>query len=76
MASIPVADSVRVQIVQRIECLSHDKCSLGLSQVFTLCDKEEEFTALAQSKTFQIMKKMESDFSYVCRRQKEKGISL
>ena len=47
---VPVADAVSVQIVERIESLSHDKCSLGLGQMFTLSDEEEKFSAFAQSK--------------------------
>ena len=45
-----MADAVGVQIVERIESLSHDKCSLSLGQMFTLSDEEEEFSAFAQSK--------------------------
>ena len=47
---IPVADAISVQIVERIEGLSHDERSLGLGQMFTLSDEEEKFSAFTQSK--------------------------
>ena len=52
-----MADTISVQIVERVEGLAHDQRRLGLSQVFTLCDEEEKFTALAQSKKKQVMKR-------------------
>ena len=46
--TLPVANSVGVQIVQRVKGLSHDKGRLRLSQMLALGNVEEEFSTFAK----------------------------
>jgi len=47
-----MADTVRMKVVKCIECLTHNKCCLCLSQMFPLCNEKEKFTSFAQSIKF------------------------
>ena len=46
-----MANAISMQVVQSIESLSHNECTLGLSQMLALRDKEEELATLTQSKS-------------------------
>ena len=45
-----MTDAVRVEVVQSVEGLSHDKGGLRFSQMLLLRDEEEKFTACTQPK--------------------------
>ena len=44
-----MADAISVQVVERVEGLSHDQGRLRFSQVLALRNVEEKFAALTQS---------------------------
>ena len=49
-----MANAVSVQVVERVESLTHDESSLCLCQVLSLGDEKEEFATLAKSTQKQI----------------------
>ena len=44
-----MADAICVQVVERIESLTHDQSSLCLCQMLSLCDEKEKLATLAKS---------------------------